>query len=188
MYAPQPLETVRRFINTRDIDAGEDALVRVEGLADWAAQMGLARVGTRYRDNDLQRALIVREGLRTLLLANNSETLVEDAGSVHALDRAAEGIPLRVTFGDDRPDGLRPISERPIDDLLGHLLAIVATTSADGSWARLKACRSDSCQWGFYDRSRNHSGTWCSMSGCGNAAKQRAYASRRRSGGGGTHE
>jgi predicted RNA-binding Zn ribbon-like protein len=31
----------------------------------------------------------------------------------------------------------------------------------------------------FYDRSKNSSRTWCSMSSCGNRAKTRAYRGRR---------
>jgi predicted RNA-binding Zn ribbon-like protein len=50
---------------------------------------------------------------------------------------------------------------------------------ADGSWARLKACRSQLCKWLFYDRSRNRSAVWCSMAVCGNRTKTRAYRARR---------
>ena len=53
---------------------------------------------------------------------------------------------------------------------------------ADGTWRRLKACREDTCQWAFYDRSKNRSGTWCSMAVCGNRAKARAYRSATASG------
>jgi predicted RNA-binding Zn ribbon-like protein len=46
-----------------------------------------------------------------------------------------------------------------------------------GDWLRLKACRQ--CQYAFYDRSRNRSAAWCSMSICGNRSKNRAYYYRR---------
>ena len=43
-------------------------------------------------------------------------------------------------------------------------------------WTRLKVCARDSCRWAFYDTSRNRSGRWCSMAGCGNIVKmRRAY-------------
>jgi predicted RNA-binding Zn ribbon-like protein len=51
---------------------------------------------------------------------------------------------------------------------------------ADGTWPRLKACPADACGWAFYDRSRNHSRTWCDMSVCGNRAKARSYRARQR--------
>src|SRR5207237_71821 len=50
---------------------------------------------------------------------------------------------------------------------------------ADGTWARIKACRNDRCQKAFYDTSKNRSGAWCSMAGCGSRLKARAYRHRR---------
>ena len=49
--------------------------------------------------------------------------------------------------------------------------AVVAVPADD--WARLKVCARDSCRWAFYDASRNRSGRWCSMAGCGNIVKMR---------------
>ena len=60
------------------------------------------------------------------------------------------------------------------------MLAIVFRAMEDGTWARLKACREDTCQWAFYDRSKNRSATWCSMAVCGNRAKARTYRQRHR--------
>jgi predicted RNA-binding Zn ribbon-like protein len=53
------------------------------------------------------------------------------------------------------------------------------TAMADGSWYRLKSCRKDSCRWAFYDRSRNRSRSWCSMSVCGNRMKATRFRERR---------
>ena len=64
------------------------------------------------------------------------------------------------------------------DDAVGQVLAIVAVAAADGTWERLKACPADDCHWAFYDFSRNHSRTWCTMSTCGNRAKARTYRAR----------
>ena len=70
-----------------------------------------------------------------------------------------------------------------IEAALGRILNAVFTAMADGSWLRLKACRRHSCRYVFYDGSKNHSGTWCSMAVCGNRAKAESYR-RRRSGAG----
>jgi len=48
----------------------------------------------------------------------------------------------------------------------------------DGSWQRLKACRSDTCRWAFVDHARNRSRQWCSMSVCGNREKARVFRER----------
>jgi predicted RNA-binding Zn ribbon-like protein len=60
---------------------------------------------------------------------------------------------------------------------LGRLLAIAFGAMLDGSWPRLKVCRQ--CRWAFYDYSRNRSGSWCSMTLCGNRAKTRSYRRRK---------
>jgi len=49
----------------------------------------------------------------------------------------------------------------------------------EGTWPRLKACANDTCQWAFYDISKNRSGRWCTMDACGNLMKARAYRRRR---------
>jgi hypothetical protein len=59
-------------------------------------------------------------------------------------------------------------------------LAALLQSSIDGSFRRLKVCRSDTCQWTFYDNSKNGCGTWCSMRSCGSRAKARAYRERHR--------
>ena len=50
----------------------------------------------------------------------------------------------------------------------------------DRTWARLKACPAEDCQWAFYDHSRNRSGTWCEIGKCGNRAKARRFRERNR--------
>ena len=75
------------------------------------------------------------------------------------------------------PDGTARLEG---DGLVASLLAIIARAQADGTWSRMKACRADDCRWAFYDRSRNRSRTWCSMSECGNRAKARSYRARQR--------
>ena len=52
----------------------------------------------------------------------------------------------------------------------------------DGSFEHLKLCADETCRSVFYDRSKNHSGRWCSMATCGNRAKVRAWRDRQRVG------
>ncbi|HSP64834.1 MAG TPA: CGNR zinc finger domain-containing protein, partial [Candidatus Deferrimicrobium sp.] len=53
-------------------------------------------------------------------------------------------------------------------------------STIDGTFRRLKVCRSDTCQWTFYDNSKNGCGAWCSMRSCGSRAKAKAYRDRQR--------
>ncbi|QYN40685.1 CGNR zinc finger domain-containing protein [Pseudonocardia sp. DSM 110487] len=72
----------------------------------------------------------------------------------------------------------------PGDDPVGGLVALLDRAAGTEGWERLKVCARESCRWAYYDTSRNRSGRWCSMAGCGNQVKmRRAYATRRRRGG-----
>lgn len=66
-----------------------------------------------------------------------------------------------------------------IEEITGRILAIVVLSAAESTWRRLKACRNEGCLWVFYDRSKNRSGSWCTMDVCGSRAKMRAYRQRR---------
>jgi predicted RNA-binding Zn ribbon-like protein len=172
--APGPLELVRQFVNTTDLEEGWDRLDTPEGLESWLEEASLAGAPAPT-EADVARFADVREGLRALLFANNAEPLDERAAE--RLDRVARDVALRARF---KPDGALEPVERGPEGALGVILATVYGSMQDGTWSRLKACRADTCQWAFYDRSRNRSGTWCSMEVCGNRAKARSY--RRRQG------
>lgn len=60
-----------------------------------------------------------------------------------------------------------------------RLLLAIECLQSHGAWTRLKACTVDDCRWAFYDTTRNHSRTWCSMDVCGNREKTRRYRARR---------
>jgi predicted RNA-binding Zn ribbon-like protein len=69
-----------------------------------------------------------------------------------------------------------------IEPAIGRLLGIVYESVTQGTWQRMKVCRNDACRWAFYDSSRNHSGTWCTMAICGNRMKGRAFRRRQPAG------
>lgn len=115
----------------------------------------------------------IREALRILLRANNG-VRGDVAAASRLLDGAARRAGLRVGFTGG---GLVIRSEEGSG--VAPVLAAVAEAMADGSWRRLKACRSDTCQWAFFDAARNRSRQWCDMAVCGNRAKARRYRSRR---------
>jgi predicted RNA-binding Zn ribbon-like protein len=104
-------------------------------------------------------------------------------GHLSALDDALDRVPLRASFDGSGDLRLRAAGDRPIAGVVAGLLEAVRQAGSDGSWERLKVCAKDSCRWAFYDTSRNRSGRWCSMAGCGNQVKmQRAHARRRQAG------
>ncbi len=114
----------------------------------------------------------LREDLRALLLANNGGEL--DPAVPAALNAAAERARLTVAL-DAAGRATVTAQADGIDRVAGRLLGIVARAQAEGTWERLKACPWHTCHVAFYDHSRNHSRTWCSMAVCGNRAKAQTY-------------
>ena len=100
------------------------------------------------------------------------------ASQIEVLNPLARNAPLTVRFHHDELPTLEP-DIAGVDGTLARLVGIVFTTMTDGTWGRLKACRNDRCQKAFYDTSKNRSGAWCSMAGCGSRLKASAYRHRR---------
>lgn len=176
--APGSLELIQRFINSVDLDSGEDELGSADELRDWLAERDLIGADEPVTAADLRRALDVREGLRALLMANNGMPL--DDERVGPLDRAAARAGVRLKFQAGAEPRLTP-EAGGVDGAIGQLMAIVAGSVEQGTWRRLKACPRDVCHWAFFDHSKNRSGRWCQMESCGNIEKARAFRERKRS-------
>ena len=172
--APGELELVRAFVNTLDIEAGTDALGTPDAARDWLAGHGSRAV--RLRRTDLDRLLRVREAIRDAVGARGEAGETE---ALRRLNRIAAAHPLTVRLGGPGDVPLAPTGPG-IDGFIERVLALVAASTIDGTWLRLKACPNDRCRWLFFDHSRNGSRTWCSMGVCGSRAKMRTYRSRRR--------
>jgi predicted RNA-binding Zn ribbon-like protein len=176
---PGQLELVERFVNSLHMHEShddEEELGSPAALLAWLAERELISADEEVTEGDLRRAVDVREGLRALALANNGVEL--DNAAVERLDRAASRAGLRVQSLAGAPR-LEP-DAGGVDGALAALLGAVATSAADGSWERFKACPRDCCQWAFYDNSKNRSARWCDMASCGNVEKARAYRQRKR--------
>lgn len=175
LRASGPLGLVQAFVNTRDIDAGTDRFETSAGLVEWLREVRLPGAD-EVSAVGLARAVQLREAFRRALEANAH---VESGDATSELSAAAAGISMRVVGSAAGPT-VEPAGIG-LEGALGALLAAAATATADGSWARLKVCRNDTCRWAYWDGSRNRSGVWCTMAVCGNRFKGRAFR-RRRSG------
>jgi predicted RNA-binding Zn ribbon-like protein len=174
--APGRLETVRAFVNTRDVESAVDALATPADLARWLHEVGLSSSVVPATSSDLQHALAVREALRAALTANHDRAAVPSP-ALEVLSEAAERAEPALRLDADAVWVAEPRAAGAAG-ALGALLSIVAGAMADGTWRRLKVCVNDACQWAFYDLSRARSGKWCSMQICGNRAKQQAWRAR----------
>ncbi|HKN95223.1 MAG TPA: CGNR zinc finger domain-containing protein [Thermoleophilaceae bacterium] len=180
--APGELGLVQAFVNSHydlEHEHGSELLHSPSALGTWLEARGLLERGraARLSRSDLRRALDIREGLRSMLAANNGAAWDEHA--VAKLNRAAGARPaVLIQFHRDGPS--LELYERDIDGAFALLLGIVARAQLDGRWTRFKACPGDDCGWAFYDYSRNQASAWCSMSVCGSRSKARAYRQRNR--------
>jgi predicted RNA-binding Zn ribbon-like protein len=159
--APEPLRFVQRFVNTVNLESGED------WLATWLEDEGVAAtVG------ELERARVVREAIRELLYENNRQRSDGDPRAV--LTAAADLAALSIDFSGPA----LAVRVPGVDGAVGRVLAVAFLSMLDLSWPRLKCCRNHHCRWSFYDYSKNRSASWCSMQLCGNRTKTRAYRAR----------
>ncbi len=172
--APGHLAVVQAFVNTNDIEGGNEHLRDPVALDAWLRTAGL-HGGTRSSVSDLRRGLELREGLRALGAINAGEQA--NPLELERLNMAVRRLPLAAALG---PHGwhLEPHAEG-VTGALAWIVAVVIEAMSDGTWSRMKACRRDRCRWMFYDYSKNRSGHWCAMEICGNKEKAAAYRSRR---------
>jgi predicted RNA-binding Zn ribbon-like protein len=147
------VDLVVDFLNTVDHDAHTDVLSDPDAWRRWLADRGLAEGTADTR------------AVRTALRAAVGDPVDTPAGAA---------VPVTVEL----PAGGAP--RVAAADVAGAVLAAAARLAALGQWERVKICPADDCRWAFYDRSRNHSRTWCSMQVCGNREKARTWRSARR--------
>jgi predicted RNA-binding Zn ribbon-like protein len=68
----------------------------------------------------------------------------------------------------------------PVEAALGPVALAAVRLFTEGDFHRIRECGGHACGWLFYDRSKNNRRRWCEMEVCGNRAKQRRLAARRR--------
>jgi predicted RNA-binding Zn ribbon-like protein len=68
----------------------------------------------------------------------------------------------------------------PVEAALGPIAVAAVRLFTEGDFHRIRECGGQACGWLFYDRSKNNRRRWCEMEVCGNRAKQRRLAARRR--------
>lgn len=173
--APGDLALVQAFVNTSDLESGDDLLASRPGLRDWLRRHALPGGDATPSEEERREVVALREALRALLQAHNGYETDEQA--LDTVNRAAARHDLQLRFAPDGGARLEP-QGTSLSRFVGLLLATVYDAIADGTWPRLKACRNDTCHWAFYDTSKNRSGAWCTMRVCGNRMKVRAHRRR----------
>jgi predicted RNA-binding Zn ribbon-like protein len=179
--APGPLLRVQALVNTVELPDGSDRLADRSDARPWLVDHNLLAPEADLTTADLTLVRGVREALRALLVHNAGGPPPNDQALAPLRTVAAEGT-ARTNVGEAGEVRLSATGDS-VGDRLVELLLVIRDAQRDGSWARLKACANDECQWAFYDRSRNQGGTWCEMAVCGNKLKNREFRARRRKAG-----
>ena len=172
---PGNLDLIQAFINTVDIENPQvkEDLRTPEAARAWLLAHGLIESGGPLSESDRLELIAFRESLRAAALANTGDG--DRRSTLETVWKYASDCSFQLSIDGDVPrftcaDGI------PKDEAIGQMLGILYDSIKAGSWGRLKACRKDTCQFAFYDHSKNGSGVWCSMAVCGNRVK----AQRRR--------
>jgi predicted RNA-binding Zn ribbon-like protein len=176
--APGRLELLQRFINTynHDLPRENDRLRTAHKAQTWLRQKRLVAPHTRISATNAAQLRELREAFRELVMLNQAAPLA--APPPRILRKASRTARLRVDIDDAGRTTLE--ADRPgVDGAVATLLGILHEAQLTGDWPRLKGCRQ--CGYAFFDRSKNRAATWCSMSICGNRAKNRAYRRRQSS-------
>ncbi|MEU3724925.1 ABATE domain-containing protein [Streptomyces sp. NPDC031705] len=175
------VETVLAFVNTRADGSGRRELFEDgHSFAAWLAEhdeFGGEAVAT---DADAAAARELRDALVTLLLAHSGdeESLGEPLRRAEQhLRRAGALYPLATVVTADGVELASP--QAGVPRVFGTVLAAVTTFAQSGDWGRVKACRNPPCHFGFFDRTRNGAGLYCST-GCGSQVSMRNYRRRQR--------
>lgn len=184
--APGALRLVQALVNTLDMETGLDRLADVADARSWLIENGLLGATAEVAPRELAGVIAVREAVRALIIHHTGgpEPTAEALAPLQDLAAAAA---VRAVVDRDGTVRLTPDGDA-LPALLLQVLLTVKDAQLDGTWGHLKACANDECQWAFYDRSRNHGGTWCDMTTCGNKIKNRDFRARKRSGGQVPHE
>jgi predicted RNA-binding Zn ribbon-like protein len=172
---PRHIELIRAFANTLDVEDGTDSLTSRSDLTRWLHEHDLLLRRTPSSDEDLALARQLREGLREALEAHHDGVSVDSP----ALRAATAQLPLRMDCSGDGP-ALEPV-DGGVRGALARLLVAVNEAVIADEWRRLKVCRDETCQWAYFDATKNRSKSWCGPA-CGNKAKTRSYRERQKVG------
>ncbi|MEO3750288.1 CGNR zinc finger domain-containing protein [Streptomyces sp. B6B3] len=170
---PDGLLVVQELINTLDVETREDSLSTRDGLAELTRRHQL-----RLSPDDVPQVRRLREQLRAVCRAHvGAELPPADAAELNGWLAAA---PLVLRVEATGAAALHPAPGlAPFPALVARIAVAIAAGEADGTWQRLKACASESCQWAYYDHSPAGRRRWCSMQACGTREKMRTYRARR---------
>jgi len=163
-----------------------------EGFLDWLAQAGLVpfdvlaamRGGAMPGELDglAGQARDLREWFRGFVLAHKGQPLT--AASLRQLDALNALLTRDQSFGRIIASESGAIGFERVrrwtspESLLLPIGEAMAKLVSEEDFSHVKGCEGPTCTLLFADHTRGHVRRWCSMSACGNRAKQLAHRHR----------
>ena len=142
---------------------------RVAERADLAADLLAQAIALREAIHDIGAALGHR--------AKPPEAALASLSALHARCVAKAELAPGVAV---MPLAVERRALAPVEAALGPIALAAVRLFTEGDFHRIRECGGHACGWLFYDRSKNNRRRWCEMEVCGNRAKQRRLAARRR--------
>ncbi|MGC4097505.1 MAG: ABATE domain-containing protein [Nitrospira sp.] len=181
------------FINTQMIVNGEpaDLLGSFEDLVSWLIH---AQIVTRTQA-DVTRAELTRGQMFSLLDQARSfrTTLREMTERLAVSQSIPDSIVLTINRFLSQRSGYPQLVRKkrrfeqhfhstaaPAQSVLAPLAEAASDLLCHANFALIKKCGNPSCILYFYDTTKNHARSWCSMGICGNRMKVAAHYRRRR--------
>ncbi|MFD0137580.1 MULTISPECIES: ABATE domain-containing protein [unclassified Streptomyces] len=180
---PAPFATadlLLAFVNTQSQPGrARDLLDDRTALSEWLASYAMDDDAMIVTDADAAATRELR-GAFTIVFRSHvgCEQGAELLGEAeHLLRSYGQRYPLTPVI-DSNGCTFRP-SHTGIVGAFEALLAAAVDLAARDAWPRMKMCSSSSCYRGFYDRTRNSSGRYCSTR-CSQQAATHAYRDRQK--------
>jgi predicted RNA-binding Zn ribbon-like protein len=189
------------FLNSvaTPVDTPIDWLDDGEGLLSWLQQSKLvpddvldsirARAIPGEIDRLAAQARSLREWFRTFVQTHKGHALkAADLSKLEPLNqllRRDEAFNEIVVQESDEPSAFRLLKSRrwaSPETLLIPIAESLAQLVCQENFSYVKACEGPVCTLLFADHTRGHARRWCSMSMCGNRAKQAAHRHRVKAG------
>jgi predicted RNA-binding Zn ribbon-like protein len=159
-----------------------ETLVTPEDLGEWLVEASVVDARPTVAPALLEEARRLREAVDAAVVAQ-LEGAPLPATALARIDAWLPAATLCRTLAL-APDGTAALGPAAPADPARHALGLVALDAAEmlgtDERGRLRICASESCSARFFDRSPAGRRRWCSMRGCGNAAKARRHRARRR--------
>ena len=170
------------FLNTRLVNGGEvmDFFAGTDGMRQWIASAGLQDVASGAEEP--RAATSFREVLREAV-----DPMRAKQGPPAAALSAVNAKLAEVSHGYALGQGtggleLRRITETGEAGVLGAIALDFARFACEHEPERLKRCANPACTMIFYDRGKNNTRRWCTMSICGNRDKVARFRARKAKG------